>query len=110
MRPTGRGPPGRSERRLGSARVRVEFRHSEHRIDHAHIHWQDAVTYLLVTKAICSLGGMRRGVREMGLVHVPWLTGSRRARARKAGAAPPGAALVPVAPGDNTQHAAHAAT
>src|SRR3984885_7982821 len=110
MRPTGRGPPGRSERRLGSARVRVEFRHSEHRIDHAHIHWQDAVTYLLVTKAICSLGGMRRGVREMGLVHVPWLTGSRRARARTGGAALAVAALVAVTLVNGTPHAAYAAT
>src|SRR5580693_2064098 len=53
---------------------------------------------------------MRRGAREMGLVHVPWLTGSRRARTRTGGVALAVAALVAVTLVNGTPHAAYAAT
>src|SRR6202044_2580802 len=51
---------------------------------------------------------MRRGVRERGLVHVPWLTGSRRART--GGVALAVAALVALTLVNGTPHAAYAAT
>jgi hypothetical protein len=46
----------------------------------------------------------------MGLVHVPWLTGSRRARTRTGGVALAVAALVAVTLVNGTPHAAYAAT